>query len=94
MSVLSGLTTGASKAADLGAVLQAATLLATRLDCQIWWEHVDSDANPADGGSRVGITCPVARDLGVKLMRYEFPDWPANVLDVKPDEWLQILGLF
>ena len=52
LSVLSGLTVGSSRSADLAAVLQAATLASTRLNALLWWEHVDSAANPADGGIR------------------------------------------
>ena len=59
MSVLSGLTVGSSTTADLGAVLQAATLQATNLDCLTWWEHVDSEANPADGGRCFSCSPPM-----------------------------------
>ena len=50
ISVLAGLTVGSSRAADLAAVLQAVTLVATKRDSLNWWEHVDSHANPSDGG--------------------------------------------
>ena len=52
MGVLSGLTVGSSTVADLGTVLHGATLHATKLNIQMWWEHVDSAANPSDGGNR------------------------------------------
>ena len=52
LGVLSGLTVGSSKAADLGTVLHGATLRAARLNTAVWWEHVDSAANPSDGGGR------------------------------------------
>ena len=52
LGVLSGLTVGSSRVADLGTVLHGATLHAARLNALIWWEHVDSAANPSDGGVR------------------------------------------
>ena len=51
LGVLSGLTVGSSTVADLGTVLHGATLHAARLNVLVWWEHVDSAANPSDGGA-------------------------------------------
>ena len=50
MGVLCGLTVGSSRVADLGTVLHGATLHAAKLNMLVWWEHVDSAANPSDGG--------------------------------------------
>ena len=59
LGVLSGLTVGSSKAADLGTVLHGATLRAARLNVAVWWEHVDSAANPSDGGSCFRVGAPL-----------------------------------
>ena len=32
-------------------------MLLTSLRVTSWWEHVDTHANPADGGSRQGTSC-------------------------------------
>ena len=33
----------------------AAHLMMGDLDCDIWWEWIDSDSNPSDGLSRAGL---------------------------------------
>ena len=37
------------------------------------WDHVESAANPSDGGSRTGVSDPVAAALGFALVQAEFP---------------------
>ena len=91
MAVLSGLTVGTSRVADLGTILHATALHLVNLNCQAWWEHVDSAANPADGGSRVGVCCEIAKLLGTELREYEFPAWPSDVINAKPEVWLRLL---
>ena len=91
MAVLSGLTVGTGRVADLGTILHATALHLVNLNCQAWWEHVDSAANPADGGSRVGVCCEIAKLLGTELREYEFPAWPSDVINAKPEVWLRLL---
>ena len=59
----------------------------------MWLEHVDSRANPTDGGSRVGVSDPLAAALGVELKAVPFPPWPADVLNFSPDAWCELLGV-
>ena len=39
----------------------------TELQSQLWLEHVQSASNVTDGGSRVGISDPVAKNMGTCL---------------------------
>ena len=75
MSVLSALVLGNSKVIDLSIPTYTAALYAIKLRCCPWWEHVESAANVADGGSRVGVSCPVAKRLGITL---QWQSWPVS----------------
>ena len=61
-------------------------LAALRSTC--WWEWVESESNCSDGGSRVGLACPVAKALGIVLTEKQFPDLPDNFMRLQPNEWL------
>ena len=91
LGVLSALISGRARIADLGTVIHAFHLSLAHLHSTVWFEHVESPANPADGGSRVGAACPVARQLGVSLSRWSFPKWPRDVLTAHPATWLAFL---
>ena len=91
LGVLSALISGRARIADFGFVIHAFHLSIAHLRSTCWFEHVESPANPADGGSRVGAACPIARQLGIELRRYQFPTWPKDVLRASPSEWLNHL---
>ena len=55
-----------------------------------WYEHVDSAANIAAGGSHLGVEDPLARSLGVTLHEVVVPPWPANVRDAPAQTWLDM----
>ena len=60
-------------------------LLLTLLSVTSWWEHVETHANPADGGSRQGTSCEWAKKrLGVSQEWVKFPVLPANMADASP----------
>ena len=50
-----------------------ATIRLARLRTAPWWDHVESAARPSDGGSRTGVSDPVAAALGFVLVQAEFP---------------------
>ena len=51
LGVLSALITGHARIADFGAVIHAFHLSMGQLHSTCWFEHIESLANPADGGS-------------------------------------------
>ena len=51
---------GSSKAADISNVMYATTLPLAKHKITTWGEHVESAANLTDGGSRLGLSFPVA----------------------------------
>ena len=91
MGVVCGLVSGSSRAVDLGAVLSATHLGFASLGCALWTEHVDSGANVADGGTRTGEGCPLARALGIGLPTVGVPAWPADVRSATAEQWLEWL---
>ena len=91
LGVLSALITGHARVADFGTIVHAFHLSMACLKSTCWFEHVESGANPSDGGSRIGASCPTARKLNVSLMQREFPPWPRDALRAGPTEWLSFL---
>ena len=62
-----------------------------RVGTSCWLEHVDSGADPADGGSREGVSDALALRLGVPLIQRDFPARPREVLAFPPALWLEFL---
>ena len=75
---------------DVNSLLTGLHLLLTSLRVTSWWEHVDTHANPADGGSRQGTSCKLAKRLGIPLEWVKFPFVPACMAAAGPTEWLKI----
>ena len=46
---------GASRHGDIAVLAALAHLAALRYHCQLWFEWIDSDSNPSDGLSRLGV---------------------------------------
>ena len=67
MGVLCNIANGAARELDAGTVAFAIHLRLAALKASIWWEWVESESNCSDGGSRVGVTCPLAKKLGITL---------------------------
>jgi len=91
MAVQCSLCLGRSKARDIDALCQAIQLKSTELRLSTWWEYVQSQSNCSDGGSRVGVTCRLARKLGIVLQQRPFPtlpDWRAAELQ----DWMRFLS--
>ena len=92
MGVLASLCKGSSVVADFGCVIHALLIAMVRLNVQPWWEHVDSAANPADGGTRGSLQS--AEELGIKLKHKLVPDWPRSTVKATPAEWMAWLDRY
>ena len=73
LSLLSALCKGSSTVSDFGCIAHAVHLALASIDCRCWFEHVDSKANIADGGSRLGPKCLEAKCLGISLIEVPLP---------------------
>ena len=87
MGVLCNIVNGASRAEDADTLIFALHLRMAKLRVRGWWEWVESESNCSDGGSRVGITCPLAKQLGIPLVEVPFPFIPPNFEFLDPEEW-------
>ena len=87
MGVLCNIVNGSSRALDAGTLVFAIHLRMARLNITAWWEWVESESNCSDGGSRVGVSCPLAKELGIPLVELPFPTVPRNYLRMQPQEW-------
>ena len=87
MGVLCNIVNGSSRQLDAGTMTFALHLRLAALNTTCWWEWVESEANCSDGGSRVGLTCPVAKALGIVLTEKQFPELPINFMHLHPNEW-------
>ena len=63
LGILSAAVSGRSSVLDVNSLLTGLHLLLTSLRVTSWWEHIDTHANPADGGSRQGTSCKLAKRL-------------------------------
>ena len=87
LGVLSCYSKGSSVVADVGCVVHAALLSMAKHRIYSWYEHVDSKANIADGGTR---NCSAITDaLGIILERKCMPPWPSDTLLAEPSCWLR-----
>ena len=67
LGILSSAVSGRFSVLDVNSLLTCLHLLLTNLRVTSWWEHVDTHANPAGGGSRQGTSCKLAIRLGIPL---------------------------
>ena len=87
MGVLCNIVNGSARQLDAGTVTFALHLQLASLRSSVWWEWVESESNCSDGGSREGISCPIAKELGITLKEVDFPDIPAHFMRMTPLEW-------
>ena len=57
----------------LNSLLPCVHLLFTRIRATSCWKHVDAYANPAEGGGRQGMSCKLAKQLGIPREWIKFP---------------------
>ena len=88
MSVLAALCKGSSTIEDFGCLVHVIMLSLARIRATAWYEYVDTKANIADGGSRVGKTCPLAKKVGISLANHILPNWPEKVMKASAQDCL------
>ena len=83
-AALSAAIRGGCRETDVHEIAYAAATLRTRLSFRCWFEWVDSDSNPSDGLSRVGLRCEFIASQGWAAQEFLLPALfagPADVLD-------------
>ena len=73
---------GGCRETDVHAIAYAAATLRTKLSFRCWFEWVDSDSNPSDGLSRVGLQCDFIASQGWSAEEFVLPALFANPADV------------
>ena len=86
LGVLASLAAGGSRVHDFGNAIHSVLLSIANLRAKVWWEHVDTHANPADGGTRSSAT--VANSLGIELVAKPLPPWPDDIMSADSEFWL------
>ena len=86
MGVLACYTSGSSVVADISRIVHAMLLCSARLKLKSWFEHVDSKANLADGGTRGQQWAS-----GTFLQNLPIPPWPTDTCKAPPEVWLKWL---
>ena len=74
--VLGGLVKGANHGYDLDSGAAAIQLVLARLHTRPWWEYVESEANWADGASRLLEKDTFLYQQGFQVHRVSVPAWP------------------
>ena len=74
MTAICALVKGNCKAWDLANPSMVYHALLTSARANAWFEWVPTASNPADGGSRVGVLCGVAKALNIPLTVVPFPE--------------------
>ena len=73
MGALSASIKGGSREVDVHLIALAAASLRTPLAFRPWFEWVDSDSNPSDGLSRLGVSCDLCETQGWPASEFELP---------------------
>ena len=87
MGVIHSIVNGNARIADLCAFTHALHRKLAKLKADFWWEYVASASNISDGGSREGVTCPIARQAGIELCQQEFVMPPFGFPFAKLEDW-------
>ena len=88
MGVIHAIVNGVCKARDVSAFVLALQHKIVSLKCSVWWEYVASASNLADGGSRDGISCAMAKSLGIPLRNVDCPLPPKGFPVLSPEDWI------
>ena len=94
MGVVHSIVNGNARVIDLCAFTHALHRKLSKLHADFWWEYVASASNIADGGSRVGITCPEAKEAGIHLLYVDFKMPPNNFPFSSIQDWDNWWSLF
>eukprot|EP00973_Karenia_brevis_P080457 11163795-Karenia_brevis.AAC.1 len=58
----------------------------------VWWEHVDSQANIADDGSRIGKDASIYAKHDIPMTDVPFPAWPDALSKASLAHWMEWLN--
>ena len=83
----STLIRGASREEDVSTIAELTHLHLLRLSTRVWFEWIDSESNPSDGLSRLGLACPL---FGAQARTAAQPDW--RDLSAKSSTYLAAAG--
>lgn len=72
-AAVSALVRAASSEEDVHELAQLSRILLFRLRSRPWYEWVDSESNPSDGLSRLGLADPWSKAQGWSLQEHQFP---------------------
>ena len=78
---------GSSGSSDVDRIVQLASVLMLKLGARLWVEWINSDSNPSDGLSRIGITDPWTVSQGWRLSAASLPSTAIGTTL----EWFEIL---
>jgi len=87
LSALCAIVKGGSKRHDLACVACGIQFGMHLLRVKGWVDYVPSESNLTDGGSREGITDPMAAAQGVRLLDILDFTLPASFPFTSPDDW-------
>ena len=87
MAVVHVLANGTAHGADIANNAAAVHHTLANYAATAWWEYVNTKSNIADGGSRVGTSCPDARALGIHLRKIPCPIPPPFSPFARPHHW-------
>jgi hypothetical protein len=87
MGVLCSIVNSNAKQKDAAPLVSALHLRMVSLSTSIWWEYIPSESNVSDGGSRTGVTDPVAIALGFNMRHIECPQLRNNFMQCMPSDW-------
>ena len=73
-AAVSAAITGSSKEGDIHEIAHYAAVLRANLSFRVFFEWVDSDSNPSDGLSRLGLECPWTQKQPWQIEEFAFPD--------------------
>ena len=87
MGVIHTIVNGASSQIDLGSLVLGLHRRMALLKASAWWEYVPNPSNISDGGSRVGVTCPLAKEAGINLSQVDCKILPFGFPMSHPLTW-------
>ena len=64
---------GCSREGDVHEIAHPAAILRGRNQVRVWFEWIDSDSNPSDGLSRLGVADDWSKQQGWQLQEFAFP---------------------
>ena len=87
LSGLCSIVSGCSRRTDLAGVACGIQVGMDVFRVKEWYDYVESESNFTDGGSRIGIECPLAAEYDVPLIEIKNFTLPASFPHSTPSQW-------